>query len=63
MVEESRAVEQHFEQDHGARGWADQVHKPDLEQHRERDFDRVKADRGGDIHVEIRVMDPVQAPQ
>jgi hypothetical protein len=63
MVEQRRRVEKHLEQEHtSGRGTEGSNHRQ-LDPHRQQDLDRVEADAGGDVELEIGVVHAVQAPQ
>ena len=63
VVEHGAGVEDHLEQEHRERRSAEQYDHDDLPQHGERDFDRVKAHRRGDVDVAVGVVHLMQAPE
>ena len=63
VMEQGRRVQQHLERHDGCRRHAQQCDRGELDQHRQHDFAGVKPDPGAHVHLEIRMVDPVEAPQ
>ena len=63
VIEDRGRAEQYLEQDHGQGRRAERADHGDLDDHRQQDLERVEADPGGQIEVEVGVMHHVQPPQ
>ena len=63
MVEHRGRVEQHLEDHHRQHGWAEHGDGGELDQHRQRDLDRVETRAGGQVIVQVGVVHLVQPPQ
>lgn len=63
VIEECRGVEHDLEKDDRTGGRAKHIYRADFQDHRQGDFDRVKADGRGYVHVTIRVVYTVEPPE
>ena len=63
VVEHGAGVENDLEQEHRERRSAERYDHGDLPQHGERDLDRVKAHRRGDVDIAVGVVHLMQPPE
>ena len=63
VAEHRRRVEQDFEDHHRHRGRAERHHRAQLDDHRQQDFERMEADPGGHVDLDVAVVHAMQPPQ
>jgi hypothetical protein len=63
VVEHRGGVEHHFEDHHGDHRRPEHADGGELDQHRQNDFQRMKARAGGQVVIQIGVMHSMQPPQ
>jgi len=63
MVEHRGGIQKHFEDKHSNRRRAKGHDDGELDGHRQQDFYRVKAQTGGHVEFQIRMMHAVQPPE
>ena len=63
MAEHGVAVKDDLKYQYGQRRRPEEIDNPELDDHGEDDFHRVKTDAGGEIEIQVAVMDHVEPPQ
>lgn len=63
MVEQAGGIEENFEEDHGQSGRTNGDNSNYLDPHGEKNLNGMKADSGGDIEVEVGVVNAVEPPE